>query len=1159
MTTLNFQSANGGDSGNGQLLRDIEELSKALYLPKASQRTLISSINAGSMLDSNFNDNEEKINREKKKSSAWPWKPLRALSHIRQKKFNCCFFCHVHHIENLPPNFDGLDMSVQWKRKDNLVRTLVSRVCNGLVEFEDTLINRCSVYGARSGHGNFVKYEPKHFLLYADVVGLKEIDIGKHWIDLTRLLPLVFEELEEDKCSGKWTTSFKLGGTAKGATLHVSFGFLVMNDSLQELDNSMRLPLVFDLKQLTIDDCAANRGPGNGSGMLRRAASVPSSIDCGSSSSSQCSDVKVLHQVWPNPMWEFSGSVDILYRKLDEDIMDASRKFDSNFENSESFESLSNPDCDAVNDAFGNECVDDDNGAEFTITERGIELEWPMEDQLESEESTAKKLDNSSVELLDVSDFKDEFNISDEDVKLNQTANGSAGCLASCSCELEQNNNIEELDNDIWNIFISESVESEPLWVGSKFLEEEMLEDESSNPGPSKMISSLSLDLIMKAVTDDFCKLVGGKHDPYNSSQSSSNGSPRELLLREFEKDAMNFGSFLYDSDTQKEVTEFSYSGLTISTSNRAKEDIANFPTINNAMADLIASQPTASNTKPNMLESLETQSLMQRWGLDEEAFLNSPDSSTGGFGSPIYLPPDEPAKLPSLGEGLGPVLQLNDGGFLRSMSPSLFIGSKNGGTLIIQVSKPSVLPAAMGTELLDVLQGMAFGGLELMTKQAREMMPLADLSGKIIQTLACSEEMSGRDEMYVKLESWGSSTGDDYGFEDISIKELVPLVMDSIESLSIEGLRIQSGMSDSVAPLNITMKDGNGHSEFRKNGEIMESLMDLSLPLDEWLRLDSGILRDSETASRLMVAHRAKTNYFSMGNSIKDNVRENASMKCGLLEDDLVIGLRIQLRDPLRDFESVGAPMIVLIQVRREFDNSDLAIYSEESAEEDNTDEFFKAKSFKGECVARFVLEEVHLAGLATELGKEEIWASKRQQQSGYRWLIANNMDSRHKVSKSQLSKSSALTISRVFKKRQTGNILWSISHQSRKSGDRQKESSITQEDSYLRNPDVYESLVEIFYILPGNLDSLKLQAELIALDWNMSSDGYGFLRRLTSINGAPIVVPVDQHRRMVSSQGTVKNLDKFVLPIADSMMCKNLQTEDMHSLVSYLLKKRS
>lgn len=76
----------------------------------------------------------------------------------------------------------------------------------------------------RSGPHHSVKYEAKHFLLFVSVYDAPELDLGKHRIDLTRLLPLTLEELEEQKSSGKWTTSFKLSGKARGATMNVSFG-----------------------------------------------------------------------------------------------------------------------------------------------------------------------------------------------------------------------------------------------------------------------------------------------------------------------------------------------------------------------------------------------------------------------------------------------------------------------------------------------------------------------------------------------------------------------------------------------------------------------------------------------------------------------------------------------------------------------------------------------------------------------------------------------------------------------------------------------------------------------------------------------------------------------------------------------------------------------
>ncbi|KAG8381776.1 hypothetical protein BUALT_Bualt05G0007800 [Buddleja alternifolia] len=173
-----------------------------------------------------------------KRSSIWNWKkPLKALTHIRSRGFNCCFFLHVHAIEGLTPTFNNLNLCITWKKKADVLRTRPARVCSGNAEFEETLMHQCSVYDSRSGAHNSAKYEPKIFLLHVSAFGAANIDIGNHWIDLSRLLPLKLEELEGDKrSSGKWTTSFKLRGEAKGAILNFSFGFSITGGNLFEPD-----------------------------------------------------------------------------------------------------------------------------------------------------------------------------------------------------------------------------------------------------------------------------------------------------------------------------------------------------------------------------------------------------------------------------------------------------------------------------------------------------------------------------------------------------------------------------------------------------------------------------------------------------------------------------------------------------------------------------------------------------------------------------------------------------------------------------------------------------------------------------------------------------------------------------------------------------------
>lgn len=97
----------------------------------------------------------------------------------------------------------------------------------------------------------------------------------------------------------------------------------------------------------------------------------------------------------------------------------------------------------------------------------------------------------------------------------------------------------------------------------------------------------------------------------------------------------------------------------------------------------------------------------------------------------------EEPLELPALVEGLGPIVQTKDGGFLRSMNPSLFRDAKNNGTLIMQVSGLSVVPAEMDSGIMEILQQLASVGIEKLTRQASKLMPLEDLTGKTSQRIA--------------------------------------------------------------------------------------------------------------------------------------------------------------------------------------------------------------------------------------------------------------------------------------------------------------------------------------------------------------------------------------------------------------------------------------
>lgn len=299
-------------SNNGALLQEIEALSKALYLEKNPSRTLSSvprrtqSVISGK---EKLADSKSKLNRgneapqSKDKKSIWNWGPLKALS--KSRRFNCCFSLQVHSIEGLPSSFNDASLCVHWKRRDGELVTRPAKVTQGMAEFEEKLSHTCWVNGSRSGPHHSVKYDAKHCLVYAAVYGMAELDLGKHRVDLTRLLPLTLEELEEEKDSGSWTTTFRLSGKAKGATMIVSFGYSVVGNNSSKSRN--------DQNNMTMTKEVTKYGVGDGRSTLRRVSSLRSNSNQQFLATSRSvEDIKDLHEVLPVSKSDLSPAVDVL-------------------------------------------------------------------------------------------------------------------------------------------------------------------------------------------------------------------------------------------------------------------------------------------------------------------------------------------------------------------------------------------------------------------------------------------------------------------------------------------------------------------------------------------------------------------------------------------------------------------------------------------------------------------------------------------------------------------------------------------------------------------------------------------------------------------------------------------------------------------------------
>ncbi|KAK9165134.1 hypothetical protein Scep_000325 [Stephania cephalantha] len=1011
-----------GGGGEGRLLQEIEALGRALYVNKNAPKTLISAAAGASdsrsksagkshlsepKLNPRFVKGEESSSssssssshKDKKSSSIWNWKPLKALSHIRNRRFNCCFSLQVHSIEGLTPDFDNVSLCVHWRRRDVGLQTRPSKGFNGRAEFEEVLTHRCSVYGSGNGPHHSAKYEAKYFLLYALIVGAADVDLGKHRIDLTRLLPLTLEELEEeDKSTGKWTTSFKLSGKAKGAILNVSFGFLISGDDSVDSRASRNATVSSKLKQSKQSIARPvmgfdTRGTLQRSGSL---ASIPKqrshpppfrSVD----------EVKILHEVLPSSKSDLAGSVSFLYQKLDEGrkvnerkldcFADAKPEFEVFSGDSELLKTKTSAVLETGKENLGTECED----TEFTVVEQGIEV--PAAEPIKVEETAVEADDGPAEETTMLDDIgEDEPDVQDD-------------CPASCVEELaadasnskefqydDEESAVVELETAFENLSTFDSVGSGNPQVENEFFGQSKDAETESNYKPSKLGRSLSFDDVTNSVASEFLSMLGIEHSPFGLSSDSDPESPRERLLRQFEKDALASGSSLFDFGIDDMDAGYPNDSTTYSKPEGAFEDFELSSVVQAAEAEhKKLTQFMESKTRAKMLENLETEELMREWGLDEKAFQSSLPNSTDGFGSPIALPPPEPPELPSLGDGFGPCIQTKDGGFLRSMNPSLFRNGKNCGSLVMQVSSPVVVPAEMGSGIMDILQHLASVGIEKLSMQAKKLMPLEDIAGKAVQQVAW-EALPCLERQSVQLEdalSWGKKDNGgssrhrsgnagsrlskgEMGSEFDSLEDLAPLAMDKIEALAMEGLRIQSGMSDEEAPSNISSQaigemsgfegrktcfgmEGAGSMQLldiKDGGNDVDGLMGLSISLDEWMRLDSGIMEDddeeiSKRTSKILAAHHANSLDMIRGESRGDRRKGKGSgRKCGLLGNNFTVALMVQLRDPLRNYEPVGTPMLSLIQVERVFVPPKPKIFctvSERRSSEEEEDEEFE------------------------------------------------------------------------------------------------------------------------------------------------------------------------------------------------------------------------
>lgn len=733
-------------SGTGRFANDLETLSKALFTDKTLRRLPSSSgcSRSPAVGESHFSEprispgkakenKKDSVDKEKK-PSIWSWRGLKALTQSRNRRFNCCFSLIVHSIEGLPSLFDDVCLIVHWKGQDGELMTSPARVQKGVAKFEEQLIHSCSINVSRGSTQNLAKYEAKHFLLCASVYNAPELDLGKNHIDLTRLLPLTMEELEEEKSSGKWTTSFRLSGKAKGAIMNVSFGYIAVGNSKATSSKNNTSDTMSLRKKRALTETFVNQFDLKNELSICRVGSLPASL---ATIKRSAEDIKDLHEILPVPTSELYRSVNVLYQKLDEDVSNASVEnspFPSHLDSSK-VNSFKPPDSNEKNLETEYEV------GELSVTENGTEE--LAKEQVRPEEDPCKVVlasgeANETDSIVEVTlNKEDTIPPSDKDAVSQKHEKSISTCTEKEDSMLSKELLMKELETALsyTSDLMKEELDHQDDESETSF--QESFLNNNSQHGDLGKGKSTDLDDFTDSVANDFLKMLNLEHNsPFSSSSASESDSPRERLLKEFEKDALANGGILnfnIENDPTENISDIPTGSVWEAMSNDFYQSsvLEGFRETSQVESDVISG-------RASRLEDLETEAVMRDWGLNEKAFQHSPRSKSNGFDNTVnLLPEDLNQQLPSLSEGLGSFLQTENGGFLRSMNPALFRNAKNGGSLIMQASSPVVVPAEMGSGVMDILQGLASMGIEKLSMQANKLMPLEDITGKTIQQIA--------------------------------------------------------------------------------------------------------------------------------------------------------------------------------------------------------------------------------------------------------------------------------------------------------------------------------------------------------------------------------------------------------------------------------------
>lgn len=288
---------------------------------------------------------------------------------------------------------------------------------------------------------------------------------------------------------------------------------------------------------------------------------------------------------------------------------------------------------------------------------------------------------------------------------------------------------------------------------------------------------------------------------------------------------------------------------------------------------------------------------------------------------------------LPDLGKSIGSVVQTRNGGYLVAMNPlDVLMPKREIPKLAMQISKPLVLGDENQANGFEVFQRLASLGSEGLASQLISLVAMDELMGKTAEQIAfegiASAIISGRNKevasssaaksvAVLKLMAAALSQGRKERIksgiwnvkeEPVTMEEVLALALQKIEAMSIDALKIQADMPDEAAPFHVSPVTG------------MNNPLDTAAPMEEWMENSNA----------------GKTSSVSL----------------------MVV---VQLRDPLRRYEAVGAPVMAVLQ----------------------------AALVDGE--EKFKMTSMHVGSVKVRTGgRRNVWDGEKQRLTAMQWLVA-------------------------------------------------------------------------------------------------------------------------------------------------------------------------